>query len=187
MKNLNFEYLFLKIYEFLSGTAHQTFPNLDHYLSITKVVLIILDIIFCALLIYILWKIDELRSWEKVYWETPVLDEPEHEDLNPNRIKWEQIILKVQSVNQADWKMAVIEADTMLDEAIEMNFPNGENLGERLKNITRADLKSLDDAWEAHKLRNTIAHEAGYELTQHEARQALNRFRVVFDELGTLV
>jgi hypothetical protein len=184
---LNFEYLFYKLYELLSGATEQVFPNLDHYLSIAKVVLILLDIVFCTILIYILLEINKLRSWEKVYWETPIVDEPEHKNLNPNRVRWEQILLRVQSTNPADWKLAIIEADTMLDQAIELNFPNGENLGDRLKKITDNELRTLNDAWEAHKLRNAIAHEAGYELTQHEAKRILRLYQNVLEELETLI
>ncbi|MEI6494725.1 MAG: hypothetical protein WCO03_01530 [bacterium] len=187
MNNLNFEYLFLNFYESLSKLTHQVFPNFDYYLSVTKVVMIILDILFCAILIYLLSEIDKIRSWEKSYWETPIVDEPEHGDLNPERARWEQILLRSLSANAADWKVAIIEADTMLDQAVALNFPNGDNLGERLKSITDRDLRTLDDAWEAHKVRNIIAHEAGYQLTQHETRRILRLYQNVLEELGTLV
>jgi hypothetical protein len=40
----------------------------------------------------------------------------------------------LHSPNSNDWRVAIIEADAMLDELVQSyNFP-GENLGERLKN-----------------------------------------------------
>jgi len=55
-------------------------------------------------------------------------------------------------------------------------------LGDKMKKIDRSDFLTLDDAWEAHKVRNRIAHEPGFEISQHEARRVIGLFKKVFDE-----
>ena len=59
----------------------------------------------------------------------------------------------------------------------------GESIGEKLKRVDKGDFKTLDDAWEAHKIRNEIAH-AGfdYPFSQHDARRAIGMYRRVFEE-----
>lgn len=96
--------------------------------------------------------------------------------------RWEKILALLGSENEAEWRMAIIEADNILEEMVKkMNYP-GETLGDRLKNIEKSDFLTLSDAWEAHKLRNQIAHEGGFVLTKHQTRLAVERYKRVFEE-----
>jgi hypothetical protein len=63
------------------------------------------------------------------------------------------------SANSNDWRVAIIEADTMLDELVQSYNFAGENLGERLKNANTKIMPTVQSAWEAHKVRNRIAHD----------------------------
>ncbi len=94
---------------------------------------------------------------------------------------------RVGSDNPSDWKLAIIEADILLEETLrERGFP-GNSIGERLRNITPANLTSVDDAWEAHKVRNQIAHAgADFVLTQKLANETMMRYERVFNELGII-
>ena len=96
--------------------------------------------------------------------------------------RWERIIQLVNSTAPSDWKIAIIEADMILEEMVAAMGYKGENLGEQLKTIERSDFETLDDAWEAHKVRNQIAHEPGFELTQREAKIIVGLFENVFRE-----
>jgi hypothetical protein len=89
------------------------------------------------------------------------------------------------SDNPNDWKLAIIEADIILDGALKQKGYPGVSLGERLKNVSPQQLGSLQDAWEAHKVRNRIAHDgADFVLTKRIAQETINRYQRVFSELG---
>ncbi|MFA6416449.1 MAG: hypothetical protein WCW56_03105 [Candidatus Paceibacterota bacterium] len=101
--------------------------------------------------------------------------------------RWERIIELVNSESPSEWKVAVLEADKILEEMvgeikIEGMRLEGKDMGEKLKKINRSDFLTLDDAWEAHKVRNRIAHEHGFEISQHEARRVVGLFEKVFNE-----
>ena len=97
--------------------------------------------------------------------------------------KWERIEKHISSDNLNDWKMAIIEADTMLDELVSGLGYHGETLGERMKAIEPSDFATIENAWEAHKIRNTVAHEGGdYVLTSRDARRAIHLYKTVFEE-----
>ncbi|TAL48942.1 hypothetical protein EPN83_02650 [Patescibacteria group bacterium] len=100
-------------------------------------------------------------------------------------IKWERVLAHLASANQSDWRLAILEADIMLEELLETaRFP-GETLSDKLKNVEPSDFQSIEAAWEAHKVRNTIAHEGGdYVLTREEAERIVNLYRVVFEEFS---
>ena len=56
-------------------------------------------------------------------------------------------------------------------------------IGEKMKAIEKSDFLSIDLAWEAHKIRNSIAHiGSNFELNEREAKRAIALFETVFRE-----
>jgi len=97
--------------------------------------------------------------------------------------RWQKVLKYMESSNMSDWKLAILEADILLEEMIDSIGYRGESLGEKLKNIERGDFTTVDKAWEAHKIRNAIAHEgADFLITQREARRVVGLFEEVFKE-----
>lgn len=95
------------------------------------------------------------------------------------------ILVHVESDHPNDWKLAIIEADIILDDVLKERGYRGISLGERLKSISPQHLSSLNDAWEAHKIRNRIAHDgADFVLTKRTAQETITRYQRVFTELG---
>ena len=97
--------------------------------------------------------------------------------------EWADILLKSRSQDENQRKFAIIAADSLIEKILAMAGYEGENLGERLKKIESSDLDSLNDLWEAHKVRNRIAHEADYRLTAEDAASAIGRFERALREL----
>lgn len=85
----------------------------------------------------------------------------------------------------ATWTVAIIEGDKLLDKAMmEMGAP-GKTMGDRLKK--RGDkFENLNAVWRAHKLRNAIAHEAGFEVSYRQAANALEVYKQALKDLGAI-
>jgi len=97
--------------------------------------------------------------------------------------RWRDIEGLMQSTNTADWRIAILEADILLDDMLTQMGYQGNSIGDKLKQVDRNHFKTLNDAWNAHKVRNTIAHEgASYELTRSEAEGTVALFKKVFNE-----
>ncbi|HEY0220831.1 MAG TPA: hypothetical protein VGC58_01270 [Candidatus Paceibacterota bacterium] len=102
---------------------------------------------------------------------------------NETNPKWERILKYLESTNENDWRLAIIEADIMLDELLEKMAIPGESIGDKLKIVERSDFRTLDNAWEAHKFRNLIAHEgSSFIINQREAKRIIGLFETVFRE-----
>ncbi|TSC91777.1 MAG: hypothetical protein CEN90_241 [Parcubacteria group bacterium Licking1014_17] len=99
---------------------------------------------------------------------------------------WEAIKAKAQSYNEAEWKIAVIEADKFVDDALKAAGYQGETMGERLILIKPGNLVSLQELWDAHKLRNLIVHDAGFSLKHNQAVVAVNVFEKVLKEISAV-
>jgi len=153
--------------------------------SVYSLIAYILSIIFLIIYVYatIRWhqylaiQSEELRAMERLY--------NEHFRGAPGQSRLEQVFIHIDSDNPNDWKLAIIEADIILDEIVKERGYAGNSLGERLRSISPAQLNSLDDAWAAHKVRNQIAHGgADFVLTKRLAEETINRYRRVFSEFG---
>ena len=119
----------------------------------------------------------ELRDAERLYAEQYLSTAPN------NRLQ--DVVQHTESDNPNDWKLAIIEADIILDDVLKERGYAGTSLGERLKGISPHQLASLQDAWEAHKVRNQIAHQgADFVLTKRTAQETITRYRRVFAEFG---
>jgi len=108
-----------------------------------------------------------------------------HEEDKAKNTQWERLVRMVDGDNPSEWKIAVLEADKLL-EAATLRMASGDSLGERLKNIEGGNYNTVQSAWEAHKIRNRIAHEPDHILTKREARRAMHHFEQVFHEFGII-
>ncbi|KND48671.1 MAG: hypothetical protein AB200_03010 [Parcubacteria bacterium C7867-005] len=97
--------------------------------------------------------------------------------------KWETVLKHINSVNVSDWKLAIIEADIMLDELLQVSGYHGDSLGEMLKSVEKSDFLTIESAWEAHKIRNQITHQgADFNLSEREAKRIVALYESVFRE-----
>lgn len=142
---------------------------------------IIISIILSLGIVVVLYKIIYLRR-KRIIHLADFLKKEEIPEARENR--WLEIEKRLESENPADWKIAIIEADSIIDDIVQRIGYKGENLGERLKNIEPSDFDNLQNVWEAHKVRNRIVHEAEkFELTKEEARAVLEKYKKALREL----
>ena len=102
---------------------------------------------------------------------------------DPMKEKWEKIIRLSESDNSSDWRLAIIEADIILDNLLEKLQLPGETMGDKLKAVEKSDFLTIEEAWEAHKARNMIAHEGSdFLINQREIRRIISLYEAVFRE-----
>ncbi len=102
---------------------------------------------------------------------------------NPNNKRWTRVLEHVESKSPNDWKIAIIEADSILDDMTKSMGYHGDTLGERLKAVEVSDFNTLNNAWDAHKVRNQIAHEgSNFQLNERETRRVIALYESVFKE-----
>lgn len=100
---------------------------------------------------------------------------------------WEALRAKLLSDSPSDWRLAIIEADIYLDRILDDNGFHGETTSDKLKQVTPDRLGSIQMAWEAHKVRNRIAHEgSAFTLTMPEARRILSYYEIIFRDFGII-
>lgn len=99
--------------------------------------------------------------------------------------KWDRIVDFASSDNENDWRQAILEADIMLDDLLERQGYTGADLGEKLHSAQIGDFVTLNEAWEAHKVRNRVAHEGTkFNLPKREVIRVLGMYEKVFREFN---
>lgn len=99
--------------------------------------------------------------------------------------QWAEVEALVDQKNPTAWKLAVLEADKLLDYGLKSLGLPGQTLGERLK-VAVYRQPALRAVWEAHAVRNRLAHEPQYTLDQATARRTLKQFAQALKVLRVL-
>lgn len=137
-------------------------------------------------LLFIFGIVNVLIKYRKVLTEDYKKYNPQKQVLVEEKVvneKWQRIQDHVNSDNISDWKLAILEADIILDEMLEKMGYHGDSVGEKLKGVEKSDFTSLDQAWEAHKIRNSIAHEGSdFLINEREAKRVISLYETVFKE-----
>ncbi|HEY4506699.1 MAG TPA: hypothetical protein VJH71_00850 [Candidatus Paceibacterota bacterium] len=153
-----------------------------------RLIAVILSFVFAGLLIWIMIKMSDLYK-KKIVEEIKQNIEsltPPAEAVTAYDRRWQEIKNHVGSFVQAEWKMAVIEADKFVDDVLKNSGFSGESMGERLMLIRPDQIVNIQYLWDAHKLRNLLVHDADFHLTHQQAIFAINAFESVLKELGAL-
>ncbi len=147
-----------------------------------RVILWVLIVVLVCSIAYVIYNLTQIRknTRAKLY---QVLDETTAVPTSINK-SWDRVKLFVDSYNESEWRLAVIEADIMLAELLDTMNLQGDSIGEKLKGVEKSDFNTLDLAWEAHKVRNQIAHDPSFLLTQREAKRVIGLFEEVFREFS---
>ncbi len=133
----------------------------------------------------------KIRFSELFALQTQMLHDAEHHTAEHNHTsknqRWENAAQHIESDNPNDWRLAIIEADIMLDELLDALGLPGITIGDKLKGTSPNFMKTLDDAWKAHRTRNDIAHRGSdFILTKRLARETLEQYRRVFQEFAII-
>lgn len=179
---LNLEYFFNKFFQLFTD-APEAILNFLTWISSLDIKLIanIAILVLTAGIIFVLYKIIEMRKKKLITYVDFFAEEGAPEIRTE---KWQKIKAYMDSRSSSDWKMAIIEADSLIEEIMLRIGYEGKDLGTKLKSIEPSDFNNLQNVWEAHKVRNRIAHEGGkFELLKNEADIVIGKYERALREL----
>ncbi len=168
-----------EIYDKLS----QNFSSIDWQQSFFpwKVASVIISLFFIGAIVFLLIRIrkDILKSLETIAESAVGPDSAQKVSIEG----WQSVLDKLENGNEANYKLAVIEADKIFDDILKRIGYQGGDMGERLKQITTAQIANIDEVWQAHKMRNRLVHEPDFQLREHEARRIIEIYQRALNDL----
>lgn len=155
--------------------------------STTISFLLLIGIAYSSIRLFQIRKAEHEKLYGHIQKEVMAAEAPEEQSSlkAENKTRWEVIQKHAESPSESDRRLAVLEADIFLDDILKARGYVGEGLGERLKSVDKSDFRTLEQAWEAHKIRNAIAHEGvHFPLSERESRRIIGLYGEVFREFG---
>lgn len=137
----------------------------------TSIIFLLIAIVIVGVMVFVAISITSKRRYS--------FDKEEYQTA------WLKIENSLVKENPSTYTTSVIEADKLLDKALnEMAMP-GRTMGDRMK---RADqyFSSSNSVWHAHKMRNQIAHEHGFKIDYTQAKRALSGFKQALKDLEAI-
>ncbi len=156
-------------------------PPFSGWLLFLKILFLIFFFVFFGFIVFVLTKTSWLRRL--VIW-----DLAEFFSFRPYGVRrmvkaWAKITSRLETGLESEYKLAVIEADSILDNILNRMGFGGEALGERLNKLTVATLPNCEQVREAHKIRNNIVHDPSYRLDLDEAKRVLGVYQQALRDL----
>ena len=99
------------------------------------------------------------------------------------RRRWQKVMQRLDSDDASEHKLAIIEADALLDEMLKKMKLAGDSIEERLEKISPFMIASVEELKIAHQKRNSIVYDVDYRLNPQEARRILLSYQKAFEEL----
>ena len=186
----NVEYWFRLLYECLWGACYgdAELSGVSAFLAHLWLWIIgigyFLSLVGLFVIIYCTIRLFELRRREEEYYNTLILSPEAQAGGHP---RWKHIESLINGTTPSEWREAIIESDILLDDLLGQQGYLGDGVGEKMKSVEPRELETLQDAWEAHKIRNQIAHQGSTcDLTEELARRTIARYENVFRELKAI-
>lgn len=108
-----------------------------------------------------------------------------HLDVSRYQVKYLEIENYLKKSEPSSYQLVILNADKLVGQALQELGIKGATMGERMK-AASATFSDLNGFWEAHKLRNKIAHDTDASITYDQARYALVKFKKALKDLGAI-
>ena len=100
--------------------------------------------------------------------------------------QWEKIIKRLESANEADHKMALIEADKLFDDILVRIGYKGDTMADRLKRLDSSKFANIQQIWNSHKTRNLLVHDPFFHLNHADTKKAVAAYETALKDLEAI-
>ncbi len=159
-------------------------PEISGWLVLIKVLFLFIDLFMISFIVYALFK----TSWlnKLLLYDVQEFLTYKHFGLSKTKKKWEEIEKYFKKGTEPEMKLAIVEADSLLDNILKVMSYGGKDLTSRLEGINTNILENLDDVKKYHKIYSNIVHDPTYRLDFKMAENALKVYRDALVNLDAL-
>ena len=152
--------------------------------SLFKVVFLLIDLFMISFIAFALMR----TSWlnKTLLYDVQEFLTYKHFGLSKTKKKWREIENYFRKGTESEMKLAVVEADSLLDNILRiMSYP-GKDFSARLEKINTNILENLEDIKKYHQIYSNIIHDPTYHLEFSVAEDALKAYRKALVDLDAL-
>jgi cell division protein FtsL len=143
---------------------------------------IFVSLLLVTLIIYCVIRILQIRHRENLKFAAAQHSVASH-DVPKSQLRWKRIVEEASSEDEQKIRLAILEADIMLNELLDTLGYRGETMADKMRQIDRSNFNTIDAAWEAHRARNAIAHQGSEaKMSLNDSRRIIGLYERVFRE-----
>lgn len=163
---------------FISFLFHPEFVGIFLFIKI-------LFIIISAVLAINIFFLIAHSSWFAWRYKMDLHEFKEFKPLEAGQMsaKWKKVEDRLKTKSEAEHKMAVLESEDLLKQALKMDGYEGDNLEQQLGKVDSSDISEASKPLKAHYFRNKIVNQPDLKVSFNEARDAVDAFKKAFEEL----
>lgn len=165
-----------------TASAAGVYETFSYYWSLFSALSLFISLLLAILVAYCIIRIEQIRKHEREKLAAaahPVAAR----DVSRTQLRWSRIVEEAGSDNEQNWRLAILEADIMLNELLDSLGYKGDTMADKMRQVEKGDFNTIDLAWEAHRARNAIAHQGlGAPLSSREARRIIGLYEKIFRE-----
>lgn len=168
------------IIDFFTGASGgvRDFSAINSVLSVFRGIFIFFLVLFICGIVYVIYELRKFRPNYKLVYEGSTVFQKKLTGTH-----WKKIMERFNAGTESDWRLAIVEADSLVDEVFKKIGFAGETLGERISSITEQEVHSITELRDAHNVRNQLVHTPGYKLSKEDAERAMRHYQKVLEEL----
>ncbi len=151
------------------------------FLFYLKIAFIIIGALFSLAIVFLLskntwFKRRFLEDWTEFFIYRPF-------GVKKTFKQWAKVLKRLDTGKEADYKLALIEADSLLNDILKKIGYKGKTMAEMLEQLDSKTLPNIEQIWKTHKIRNNVVHDPDYKLSLEDARKALGIYEKTFRDL----
>lgn len=140
----------------------------------------VLSLIFGILIVLLIAKLQIIDGWFKSAGNFLLTQAFPKRHLNKS---WQKILARLNKSDEANLRLALIEADNLFDDLLKQMRIPGESMADRLRYIDSSQISNIDEIWRAHKLRNVLVHNHEYQIMRNEMEFGVKAYEKALKEL----
>lgn len=98
--------------------------------------------------------------------------------------QWSKIMKRAESGTESDYKLAIIDADDLLNSVLDSRGYEGKDFEEMVKRSGRLMADIEVDVLRAHEARNSIVYNPDFKVTADEAKKILSTYESAINSVG---
>jgi hypothetical protein len=100
--------------------------------------------------------------------------------------RWRRVLKRASLASPDSLRMAVVEADSLVNDVLGQLGFEGKHMADRLVNLNPDEYATLNALWRAHRVRNDLVHTPGFFLSPEDAGKLLSDYEAFLKEVEAI-
>ncbi len=156
-------------------------PSIYSVYFVLKIAFLAVTLFFIGMLVFLFFASD-YKAYRYLEWRS------EYKKFKPYfgvklTQNWEEIIAQAKDDNESERKLAIIEADDMIDSALSQMGYEGDGLMAKLDGLNKDIIPKLEELREAHRIKRDLVYDPNKSISKEEAQRIIKDYEATFKDL----